>query len=290
MKRVLKQLYRALPLKQQVFSGLKRVWQPSESFFKHLHFHGDFTVAVDATHSFRMRHYGYFLENEIFWNGLEHGHEPVSYGLWKKLAARSQVILDIGANTGVYSLIAKSLNPGAKVFAFEPVKRVFEKLEINRQLNGYDFVSFELALSDHDGEAVIYDTDAEHTYSVTVNQDTTPVGANVIETKIRIERLDTFIEREHLERIDLMKIDVEAHEPEVLSGMGNYLERYKPTILIEILNDEIGERVERLVEDHGYLYFNIDDHAGTLRQVEHIGKSDFWNYLLCDATTAKELG
>ena len=125
---------------------------------------------------------------------------------------------------------------------------------------------------------------------MTVNQDTTPAGANVIETKIRIARLDTFIEREKLERIDLMKIDVEAHEPEVLSGMGQYLGQFRPTILIEILHDEIGERVERLVENYGYLYFNIDDHAGTVRQVEHIGKSDFWNYLLCDAATAGELG
>lgn len=287
--KVLKKLYDAVPFKRTLFSALKTVWSPGENIYRHLHFKGIFEVTVDREASFRIKHHGFLIENEVFWSGLEKGHEKVSYDLWKKLVRNSRVILDVGANTGIYSLIANALNPEAKIFAFEPVKRVFEKLEENRRLNGFGFMPIEKALSNYDGDAVIFDTEAEHTYSVTVNKNLKSAD-RMIETAIRVERLDTFIEVAGLDGIDLMKVDVETHEPEVLEGMGEYLRKFAPPMLIEILTDEIGQKVEDLVSNNGYYYFNIDERAGSIRKVEHIGKSDQWNYLLCSPDTAKQLG
>ncbi len=289
MKIFLKSVYGAIPLKKEIFSLLKIVWQPSENTYKHLHFQGVFEARVDEESTFKVKNYGHFLENEIFWGGLERAQENVSYGLWKKLARKSDVIFDIGANTGIYSLIGKSVNPGARVYAFEPVKKVFEKLEKNRQLNNYDFAAFPKALSNCDGDAVIYGMDVDYTCTSSLNKDING-GENVVETKITVERLDTFIEATGLKKIDLMKIDVETHEPQVLEGMGKYLQEFNPAILIEILDDEVGEKVESLVKNNGYVYFNIDEKAGTVRKVASITKSDYWNYLLCSPTTAKELG
>ena len=85
-----------------------------------------------------------------------------------------------------------------------------------------------------------------------------------------------------------MKIDVELHEAEVLEGMGAYLREWKPTMLIEILSDEVGQKVEILINDMGYLYFNINENGG-IRQVTHIGKSDYYNYLLCSPEKASFL-
>ena len=85
-----------------------------------------------------------------------------------------------------------------------------------------------------------------------------------------------------------MKIDVETHEPEVLQGFSKYLSKHRPTMLIEILNDDVGKEVNKLVLGLGYLYFNIDEDGG-IRQVSEITKSDYYNYLLCTNTVAKEL-
>ncbi len=159
-----------------------------------------------------MRHYGFELENEVFWRGLENGWEHVSISLWTKLVKEANVILDVGANTGIYSLIAKSVNPDSRVYAFEPVERVFEKLEFNNRLNDFDIICFDQALSDTDGEAIIYDVPSEHVYSVTVNKNINTLDATVIPTKIKIMKLDTFIERIKIERVDLIKIDVETHQ------------------------------------------------------------------------------
>lgn len=176
------------------------------------------------------------------------------------------------------------------VYAFEPVERVFNKLRANSNLNNFDVICIEDAASNFDGEETIYDTNAEHTYSVTVNKNTLSEKVNVLETKINTLRLDTFIKKTGLIKIDLIKIDVETHEPEVLEGMGKFLEEFRMSILLEILDDSIGERVEEMVANCDYLYFNIDDRAGTIRRVDKITKSDFWNYLLCTPEKAEKLG
>jgi hypothetical protein len=111
----------------------------------------------------------------------------------------------------------------------------------------------------------------------------------VIPVQISTVRLDSFLVSAHVPKVDLVKIDVETHEAEVLEGLGEYLDRYRPAMLIEVLNDEVGSNVERLVKGKGYLYFNIDDKKGTLRQVGKIAKSDFYNYLLCNEDIARYL-
>lgn len=289
MKQSLKKVYELIPLKKQFYTALKKVWRPEENIFRHLHFKGVINVPIDNSRSFKINHFGYQIENELFWKGLVNGWEKESIQLWLKLCLDSDIILDIGANTGVYSLIAKTIKPTSKVYAFEPVNRVFSKLKQNITLNNYDINPFEKAVSNEDGTAIIYDTLTEHTYSVTVNKNLSSPETKVSETKISTITLDTFVRQENLKKIDLIKIDVETHEAEVLEGFANHISKFKPTILIEILNDEVGSKVNKLVKDLGYLYFNIDEKSG-IRQVNTITKSDYYNYLLCNPETAAKLG
>src|SRR3954464_3973004 len=110
--------------------------------------------------------------------------------LWQKLCKGANTILDVGANAGIYSLVAKAVHPDARVYAFEPVERIFSHLKDNCALNGFDVVCEPFALSDHDGEAVIYDVLTENTYSVTVGKNLHGAGTEVVERKIPIVALD----------------------------------------------------------------------------------------------------
>jgi len=204
---------------------------------------------------------------------------------------RAEYIFDVGANTGLFSLIAKSLNPTSKVFAFDPVKRVYERLKENVTLNNYDVACFEAALSDSDGEAIIYDLPTDHILSVTVNKNyhSPELAKTAIPTTIRTIRLETFIEQENIERIDLMKIDVERHEVEALEGFGKYLGIFRPVMLIEVLSDEIGAGIEKIVSNKGYFYFRIDDADSSVKKMEHIRIEKDCNFLICDEATAKQL-
>jgi hypothetical protein len=169
MKQLLKKIYEKFPFKKQFFQVL-RILPVPHRIYQHLHFKGLIKVQVNKSSTFKIRHYGYEIENEIFWKGLHGAWEKVSMGLWIALAKRSEVILDIGANKGVYALAAQSLRLQAKVYAFEPVKRVYQKLQHNIQINNFPIKAYELAVSNQDGEAYIYDTDSEHILSVTVNK------------------------------------------------------------------------------------------------------------------------
>lgn len=288
MKKVLKSIYSIIPFKKEFFSILKLFWQPKESIYRHLHFKGVFNVKTDESKSFKLQHYGYQLENEIFWDGLIRGWEKESMKLWIELCKKSRVIFDIGANTGIYSLVAKTVKPDSDVYSFEPVIRVFSKLNDNIALNNYDINTYCKAISNNDGRAIIYDTPTEHVYSVTVNKNLRSEKSKVIETQIDTTTLNSFIERNRINKIDLMKIDVETHEPEILEGFSKYLNIFKPTMLIEILDDKEACRINSLLEKTGYLFFNINEKTGIYR-VDKITKSDHFNFLLCSPDVAKSL-
>ena len=285
MKKILKSIFSLIPFKKNIFQVI-RIFPVPASVYRHLYFKGVFKVKFDK-HQFLIEHYGFQIENEIFWSGLINGWEKISMQLWIELCKDSDTIIDIGANTGVYSLVAKAINTDAAVYGFEPVKRVFDKFQKNCSLNHFDVTCLEYAASDADGDAVIFDSVAEHVYSVTVNKNTAP-DTETIETKIKTKKLSTFIKENKITKIDLIKIDVETHEPEVLEGMEEYLERFQPTFLIEILDDRVGERVQALIKNIDYLYFNIDE-VGAPKRVDKIEKSAYYNYLICKKEVALKL-
>ncbi|MCC6385564.1 MAG: FkbM family methyltransferase [Bacteroidia bacterium] len=272
MKAVLKAIYTNIPFKKEIYSLLKILWKPSEPVFKHLHFQGVFTVKINAEKKFKINHFGYKIENEIFWNGIENCWEKESLKLWIKLCTLFDIIFDVGANTGVYSLVAQTVNPRSKVYAFEPLSMFYPKLCMNIQLNHFNIKPINKAVSDVDGFTVISD------YS-----------GQAIEVRSESITLDSFIRQEGITRMGLIKIDVERHEPKVLAGFKEYFLKFKPTLIIEILETKIAEQVNEFVKDAGYLYFNIDE-RGSIRQTEKVQKSDYYNYLLCSAEIAAKIG
>ncbi|MDQ3050534.1 MAG: FkbM family methyltransferase [Bacteroidota bacterium] len=289
IKSVLKGLYGLIPLKKEIYSALKIIWQPSEPIYRHLHFKGNIKVKVDDHRSFQMVHHGFWVENEIFWSGLNGKWEKDSLSLWIKLCPYADVIFDIGANTGIYSLVAKTIKPSARVFAFEPIERVCEKLKQNIKLNNFDIVPVQKAASDADGTAIIRDMNTEHIYSVTVNAKKEEGDGRDVETVIQITKLDTFIRENNITKVDLLKIDVETHEPEVMEGFKEFLFRFRPAILIEILNTEVGDRINKVMEGSGYWYYNINEQGG-VKKSDKITQSDFYNFLLCTPEMARKIG
>lgn len=272
MKKALKVIYQHLPFKRLVFTLLKKLWSPPENIYRHLHFVGAFTAQLGDGRSFQIYHPGYQIENEIFWNGLLQGWEKESLNIWKRLSARSQTILDIGANTGIYALVAKAVNNASQVFAFEPHPLFFNLLQKNDALNDFHITCVPKAVSDKDGTVVLED-----------------YTGSVATLTFQCCTLDSFIKANGIQSIDLIKIDVETHEPQVLAGFVEHLTIFKPSILIEILNEDIGNRIWEMVHPLGYLYFNIDE-RGTVRQTTKIEKSDYYNYLICTELKAKEIG
>ncbi|HEY6504863.1 MAG TPA: FkbM family methyltransferase [Chitinophagaceae bacterium] len=287
MKSLLKKVYKVIPFKQQVFSLVRKMGKVPHSIHRHLYFDGVISYKVNGK-KIKMNQKGYDVENTLFWAGVEGCWEKVSIGLWIRLCKDSNTILDIGANTGTYALVAKTVNEKANVIAFEPLDFIFTKLTANAALNKLDIRCMPYALSDFNGTAKVYAESLEHLYSVTVNKNLGSPDVQVHETEIAARKLSTIINEQSLSGVDLMKIDVEHHEAEVLKGMEEYLNKWRPVMLIEILTDEVGQNVQNLIRGMEYIFFNIDEN-GSIRKVDNIGKSDYCNYLLCSAEKAAYL-
>lgn len=287
MKDTLKAIYGGLPFKREVF-GLLRPLKPPRQLYQHLHFKGVIRVPAEPGRSFKLQHWGYLIENELFWRGLD-GWERVSLRLWGRLARKAVNVIDVGANTGVYALLARCMNAQAGVLALEPLERVFRKLEHNIRLNGYTIHAQCVAASNKDGTAIIYDEPGEHALSVSLNPAYNPHLLGQRETEVPVRTLDGLVEELGWGTVDLVKIDTETHEPEVLQGFRRTLARCRPTLLIEVLDDEVAHRVEAELQGLGYLYFNIDE-VGSPVRVPSLRKSAHFNFLVCQPATATELG
>lgn len=284
MKSIVKYIYKNIPFKQQIFSLVKKIIKPPHSIYRHLYFNGIISFRVNNK-EIKMHQKGYDVENTLFWSGIEGCWEKVSVDLWIKLCKDASVILDVGANTGAYSLIAKTINNNARVIAFEPLDFILKKLEANIRLNKLEIEYIPVALSNYDGKGKVFMESEEHIYSVTVNKNLSKDEIPVTEKEIVTKKLSTIIKELNLTRIDIMKIDVETHEPEMLTGMEDYLREWKPVMLIEILTDEVANKVEKIIGGMGYLFFNINENGG-IRKVSKLEKSDYYNYLLCSAEKA----
>ena len=273
MKKLFKKIYFALPFKKNIFLILKRYVVLPEKIYRHLRFKEPFLVKIDSNHSFNCYNDS-IIENEIFWNGFGKCWEKTSLDLWTRLSTQSEIILDIGANNGIYSLVSTAVNSKAKTFSFEPNSLYIPSLKKNISVNNFQERMFpiQLAVGEKTGVCEIDD------YS--------EIGKKIICDTVSI---DDYVEKANLNKVDLIKIDVELYEVYVIKGLLNTIQKYKPSIIIEVLSDSIASELSELLDKFNYLYFNLNEENFGIRKVEKLCKSDYYNFLICTEEKAKFL-
>ncbi|MEQ1777317.1 MAG: FkbM family methyltransferase [Nitrosomonas sp.] len=279
VRNILRNTYAAVPFKKPLFQLLRICIRLPAWLYQHLHFVAPISIPIQGGNRFKMYHFGAQVENDLFWAGYGNGWEATSLRLWARLAAVSNTVFDIGANTGVYALAAKAVNERAKVFAFEPVTSIASRLEHNIELNGFDITVVQAGASSSTGEAVMYIPSTDHSYSASLNANMLSGHGNLVETIVQTLRVDEFVKDNNLTSADLFKIDTEQHEVDVLSGFGGVIERFKPAVLIEILDQDLGKEVEAFFAGFDYVFYEIIE-GKEVRRVESLGASSR-NYLLC---------
>lgn len=277
-------IYNFLPLKKQICLMLRNF----DFFVKNklhvdLKFKGKFTVKISNTDKkFLLNAWESTIENEIFWSGLGKTWEPETINLWINLSQKSKVIFDIGANTGIYSLIAGTLNPNTKIIAFEPSNLVIPKFKRNMIDNKLDIQLIEKGVSNECGNKVFYDVKGDHQSSASLSDQKLKYfeafKGEINEYRIDTIRLDSFIKNTGIIP-DLIKIDVELHEPEVIEGMGELLFEHKPTLIIEVLTEAIAEKLNKLFKNSSYRFYELDK-INEPNLVSGIKTKSCFNYLI----------
>jgi FkbM family methyltransferase len=180
------------------------------------------------------------------------------------LAARADVVFDVGAHVGIWSLLAARRNPAAHIHAFEPSPAAVDRLSGHVTLNGADRVVVNsVAVGAENAERAFFpstgNTGASSFYLRSSDQ---------FETRVPVITLDSYVERERIERVDLMKVDVEGAETLVFQGASRLLASDAAPIVFFELNDALcaaGQATARDVKqqliEHGYAIYRWRRHC-----------------------------
>lgn len=152
---------------------------------------------------------------------------PFSFAM-SRLAAGS-VVFDVGANIGVTATIA-SKSGAARVHAFEPDPAVFPFLLGTIEANSVAIEAHNMALGAAEGSLSFFSNPTSGSASHLVTKDTLGHGAT---SSVTMSTVDAFSKANHIEHLDLIKIDVEGFEIDVLRGAANTIQLLKPAALVE---------------------------------------------------------
>ena len=197
----------------------------------------------------------------LFWKGADN-YEYTR--IFLDLIPKSRSFVDIGANTGYYSLLAAVENPRIKVYAFEPASAPCHYLEKNIRINALTNVkAYPIALSDRMGEIEFFEVDNPEGYHSKFNLAGTGTlkgedlaAQKMISRKVPTITLDNWIKTEQPDTVDLIKIDTEGTEHLILSGANELLRRHQPILICETLFNVIERELEDIMKRYHYRFFN----------------------------------
>lgn len=139
--------------------------------------------------------------------------------------------IDAGAYIGDSALILNQLSP-KKIYAFEPVSEIFEKMVETVNLNNLNTViePVKSGLDEKSGESEIYINGPMS--SAAQGQ----ISNNAVKEKINITTIDEFVAKNNL-NVGLIKIDTEGTELNILKGAENTIKSQKPTLIVGIYHN-----------------------------------------------------
>ena len=200
--------------------------------------------------------HGHALDRLIKWE-LAHGEPELK--LLPALCDTSQAFLDVGANRGIYSRYASRF--AGKVVAVEAHPMLIGRL---RAALGNDVAIVPVALSSSEGVAHL--TVPVRGHEDVDTRSSLQADANPGFDVRTIEVPTTTIDALEIANLGLIKIDVEGHEYEVISGAVVTLKEQKPAVIIECEERHNAGSVARLLtfmSNHGYSGWFL--HRGKLR-------------------------
>ena len=205
---------------------------------------GLFTVGVGAGFRYRSTARDWIGRN-LFWAGLDRW-EHETFPEFIRLAKSARTFLDIGANTGAYTLVATAVNPALRAWAFEPVPETAARLAEHVRLNDLD--SRVIVVTDP-----VSDVAGPVSFYVAASPDESKIVAAAYGVGAVTMRATT-VDDEVSEPVDLVKMDVEGGEVQVLRGMSRILKHDRPHLIIELLSDVAAQDVLAALPDHYTLW------------------------------------
>ncbi len=163
----------------------------------------------------------------LMWTGC---YEPELVAFLRQVLDPGTTFVDVGAHIGYFSILAAALvaEIGA-VYSFEPDPDCFSRLAVNSCPYPW-IITYNSAVADRNGEISFYRSpkQSESGWGAIFNED-----GKRAELSVRVCTLDNWMSREGIEKIDVLKMDVEGSEYRVLEGAQALIARTRPLMWME---------------------------------------------------------
>lgn len=207
-----------------------------------------------------------------------HDHEVAERAFVRFFLRPGDVFVDIGANLGLYSVLASGLvGPGGAVFSFEPDPKTHERLLFNLKTNGCTNVQpFQCALSNADETRTMQISGAGFD---AYNSFATPVrGEGTFQSReVACVSFDSFASQHPaMQKAAMVKVDVEGWEAMVLQGAKKQLSGDAAPVLLIEFNDQAAKssgqpcsELYRWLQSLGYSMFTFEARGKRLVPLPH---------------------
>ena len=202
------------------------------------------------------------LQSDLYY-GL---HERVERDLVSSLLSPGAVFFDLGAHVGYYTIAAAQIvGSSGEVHAFEPLPSNATLLEMSIQANGFKNVHLNrIAVSDTTGQVTLQvPTSVAHGREASGFPTIMGFFQAADSLTVATTSVDEYVTARHLQRLDLIKMDIEAAEVLALRGMLKTLTTRQPRLLCEVnvvrLQDSgfAADAIHKSLFQHGYSAYEV---------------------------------
>lgn len=216
-----------------------------------------------------LKFYNYFLK-QFFYNQINKDVFKSSEIEWEMLenwVKKNDTVIDVGANIGRYSLkLSNLVGVEGQVISFEPLKFAFETLEyfiLKKNITNILLLNFAISDKVKLVDFIQHIGPGNYFFETFTMSKIIDIPSRFTNKKLAIN-LDSL----NLNKVSLIKIDVEGHELEVLTGAKNLISTYKPVIILEASTNET--EIHNFLINQGYLKNIISENS---RNVVYIQES-----------------
>jgi FkbM family methyltransferase len=162
-------------------------------------------------------------------------YELADYSEFVGAAGRGDVVFDVGAHIGTYTLgLCRAVGDAGQVHAFEPNPQTFRRLRRNIELNGFANAQLnQVALADTAGQAQLNSPLYLNTGGGSLVPHQTQHGLPTHAYEVQVTSLDQYCYTNEIRGLSLIKIDAQGYELRILRGAETVIRRRHPRIMVE---------------------------------------------------------
>ncbi|MFV0475804.1 MAG: FkbM family methyltransferase [Pikeienuella sp.] len=197
--------------------------------------------------------------------GLD-SYESLSVRLFAAFAKEAGGVLDIGAYTGLFGMVAAAANPAAEVIAFEPMAHIVDRARLNLAMNRIANMRVEQkAISGRAGvqSLTLYGASASTTGASLASKPRSDIGS----IEVEVTRIDD-VAAGMKAPVRLIKLDTEGDEPAAMRGGAETFGRDGPALLAEVLTDDAVREQGGIMAGYGYRGWYVNERNRRLVKID----------------------